>query len=529
VSGLVFSELAKALLQDHVGRDQDNGVTVVPVVCIGYAPGGANGDLLAAAIRAEEGNAVYAPEFAEGVEGALDGLAGSIEQFRDPDQPERPRLTVAEEKGVVKAAFTDGSSPPWSKGASTLVGGFLAPFSARLRRSSIALISYEETSLEGTSADALWQYYCLHLPQHDLGQLRTVVLFCYASTLVPSRHFQKFNAARFVVSPGKLALRRSWGVDRNEIRRLGEEATTPTVLFLAAGFSASTETPSGGFLPMGNELRDRALRRLIDDFDDEASAAATFRSFCSERGALLAGEEEMGELEFQRGLTLERVLQLELGETPDPLGPTLTDFRDEVEASRPGVGEALKILAELLDSGKRLVLLTVNFDELVEHCCGDLVQRFATETDFAAAPAFLDAYLRGEEDRAPLLKLHGTLSEPASIVATVESVAKGLPTTKAQVLRALTSPGADPRLWFYIGASMRDRDIIQHIGAREFAEGTSEWWVGPTRDRSVERFIRDSRDSVWRDLDLSFGPSAKCITTTADIFMGELRSHLAQS
>jgi hypothetical protein len=527
VTGLVFSELAKALLQDHASRERRTGVTVVPVVCTGYAPGGANGELLASAIRAEEGNAVAAIDFADGVEGKLDGLVGAVEQIRDPDQPDRPRVTLGEEEGIVSAAFTDGSSPPWSKGAAILAGGLLAPFSARLRQSSIALISYEETSLEGASADALWQYYCLYLAQHDLDQLRTVVLLCYAGALVPSRHCQKFNSARFVVSPGRVARRRAWGVDKHEIRRLSEEATNPTVLFLAAGFSASTETASGA-LPMGNELRDRALRRLVGDFEDEAAAAGLFRAFCADRGALLAGEEEMSELEFQRGLTLERVLQLELGESPDPLGPTLTDFRNEVEMARAGAGEALKILAELLGGGKRLVLLTVNFDELVEHCCGNLVRRFATEADFEAAPTYLEAYLRGEEGPAPLLKLHGTLSEPASIVATVESVAKGLPTAKARVLRALTN-AEEPRLWFYVGASMRDRDIIQHIGARQFAEGTSEWWVGPTRDRSVERFISDVRDPVWRDLGLSFGPPAKCITTTADIFMGELRSHLHQS
>ena len=528
MSGLVFTELAKAVLQDHASREQDTNVTVVPVVCSGHAPGGTSAEVLAAAIRAEEGHSISAVDFAEGVEGKLDGLAKAVEQIPDPDQPDRARLTLAEEEGTISASFADGSSPPWSKGASTLVGGLLAPFSARLRQSSIALISYEETSLEDASAEALWQYYCLYLPQHDLGQLRTVVLLCYAASLVPSRHCQKFNSARFVVSPERVARRRTWDVDRNEVRRLGEEATTPTVLFLAAGFSASTETANGS-LPMGNELRDRALRRLIGNFADEAAAASLFRGFCLDRDSLLPGEEEMGDLDFQRGLTLERVLQVELGETPDPLGPTLTVFRDEVEAAQSAPGEALKILAELLGAGRRLVLLTVNFDELVEACCGDLVRPFATEADFEAAPAYLANYLAGNEGPAPLLKLHGTISEPASIVATVESVAKGLPTTKAEVLRALTTPGPNPRLWFYIGASMRDRDIIQHIGARAFAEGTSEWWVGPIRDRSVERFITDIRDPVWRDLKLRFGPPAKCITTTADIFMGELRSHLDQS
>lgn len=528
MSGLVFSELANLLLADHAGRDLSTGLEVLPVLCTGHAPGGPEEALLAAAIRAEEGHHFAAEKFNGGVEGKIDRLAPVVDQFPDPSHPDRPRVTLKEDEGVVTADFTDGSPPPWSRGASTLAGGLLVPFANRLRQSRIALVSYDETGLDDAAADALWQYYCIYLPRHDLDRLKTLVLLCYTPGLVASRHFQKFNSARFVVSPGRVARRRRWEVDRQEIRRLAEEATSPSVLFLAAGFSASTHTADGD-LPIGNELRDRALRRLIGDFDDEETAAALFRGFCTDRGALLAGEEEMGDAEFQRGMTLERVLQLELAETSDPLGPTLSQFRDEVDLARSNPGESHRILAKMLEAGKRLVLVTVNFDELVEHCCGNLVRRFATEEEFVEAPDYVAAYLGGEDLPAPLLKLHGTLSEPQSIVATVESVAKGLPTLKADLLRTLILVGPRPRLWFYIGASMRDRDILQHISVREFAEGTSEWWVGPTRDRSVERFVGDVRDPVWRDLGLQFGARAKCVTTTADIFMSELSLHLRQS
>ncbi|MDQ3724434.1 MAG: SIR2 family protein [Actinomycetota bacterium] len=529
MSALVFSELAQLVLQDHQRRAFDNRLMVIPVVCLGYTADSASAEVLHTAIGAEEGESVTASGSVSGVEGELGSLANDIgDLYRNPDDPDQPGLIIAKAGNEIRATFSNGNTPPWSPGEETLVGGMLAPLSARLRRCEIAAISYDESHLDLHSAEALWQYYCLYLPARDLDNLRTLVVLCYAPTLVPARHCQKFNSARFVVSPTKVSRRREWKVDQNEIRRLGREATTPTVLFLAAGFSSSSET-SRGPLPLGNELRDRALRRYIDEFDSDQDAATAFRTFCTDRATLLPGEKELSEAEFRQLLTLERVLQVELAETSDPLGPTLTDFAAEVEEAKQAPGQALISLSEMLEQGGRFVLVTVNFDELVEHQCGDLVEPFVDDAEFEAAADYIARYSAGEALPAPLLKLHGTLSKPPSIVATVGSVAKGLATSKAAALRSLLGEAERPRLWFYLGASMRDRDILQHIGVREFAEGSNEWWVAPSRDSSVEKFIRDVRDPVWDDLGLKFDARAKCITTTADIFMGELAEALRQS
>ena len=529
MSALVFSELTQLVLQDHQRRAFDNRLAVIPVVCLDYPADSASAGVLDAAVSAEEGESITASAVAGGVVGSLDPLAVEISDcYRNPDSPDEPGLTLEGVGGEIKATFSNGNSPPWSPGEETLVGGMLAPLSARMRRCEIATISYDESHLDLLSAEALWRYYCLSVPAHDLDRLRTLVVLCYAPTLVPARHCQKFNSARFVVSPTKVSRRREWKVDQNEIRRLGSEATNPAVLFLAAGFSNSSETTRGP-LPLGNELRDRALRRFIDEFDSEQDAATAFRTFCTDRATLLPGEKELSEEEFRQLMTLERVLQVELAETSDPLGPTLTQFGIEVEEAKQSPGQALITLGEMLTEGARFILVTVNFDELVEHQCGELVNPFVEDDEFEAAADYIKQYAAGETLPAPLLKLHGTLSKPPSIVATVGSVAKGLATSKAAALRSLLGEASSPRLWFYLGASMRDRDILQHIGVREFAEGSDEWWIAPSRDASVEKFIRDVRDPVWGDLGLNFDARAKCITTTADIFMGELAGALRQA
>lgn len=527
MKGVVFSELSRLVLREHQKRDVEKRLEVIPIVCLGLGLGGATNRLLEAAIQAEGGTCVAASESAGGVEGQLDDLREAVEQYPDLDDPDQPRLALSDGDGRVTARFGGGSEPPWSKGEETFAGGMLTPFATSLRQSPLALVSYDESHLDPAAADALWNYYCLFVPRFDLDHLSTLVLICYSGGFEPARHCQRFNSARFIVTGEKVSRRRTWPVDRQEIKRLGSEATKPTVLFLGAGFSSSTRTADGS-LPMGNQLRDRALHRLVGDFENEAAASAAFRTFCEDRDTLLPGEEEMSESEFQRALTLERVLQLELAEAPDPLGPTLTKFKDEVEEARQAPGEALRRLEEMLGEGTRLVLVTVNFDELVEAQCGAAVRTFATDDEFKDAADYVEKYLEGSNDAAPLLKLHGTLGDPDSIVATVESVAKGLPPSKTAVLRSLVATRTDPRSWFYVGASMRDRDILLHISAREFAEGVSEWWVAPSRDSSVERFILDVRDPVWRDLGLEFGARAKCITTTADIFMADLQRAIHQ-
>ena len=528
MSGIAFSEVARLVLNDHRRRDLGSSLSVLPVVCVDQPLGGPTTALLEAAIRAEAGGPVVADAIADGVRGQLDGLAKAVESLQGPDDSAGLHLSLSGGDGKVKAEFSDAGSSSWSPGQRNLAGGILAAFDDRVRRSELALVSYDENALDGAAADALWQFYCLHLPEHELGRLRTVVLVCHTATLVPSRHCQKYNSARFLVTGDRVDRRRSWNVDKQDIRLRAEEASTPVVLFLAAGFSSSSQVKNRDLL-MGNELRDIALKRLIGDFGGEPDAATRFRAYCENRGELLAGESTMSDSEFQQGLTLERVLQVELNETTDELGTTLAMFREEAEEASDTPGECLNVLAELLEGGSRLILVTVNFDELIERRCDGLVETFTVEEDFESAPDFIRDYIGGASTPAPLLKLHGTLSEPKSIVATVASIAKGLPTVKADALNCLRGSDSEPLLWFYVGASMRDRDIVRHISDPKFAERTREWWVAPGRDRSVEKFIRDVRGPVWRKMGMDLGPEAKCITTTADIFMGELKASLRQS
>jgi hypothetical protein len=159
MSALVFSELAQLVLQDHQRRAFDNRLMVIPVVCLGYPADSASAEVLHTAIGAEEGESVTASGSVSGVEGELGSLADDIgDLYRNPDDPDQPGLMIAKAGNEIQATFSNGNAPPWSPGEETLVGGMLAPLSARLRRCEIAAISYDESHLDLHSAEALWQY-----------------------------------------------------------------------------------------------------------------------------------------------------------------------------------------------------------------------------------------------------------------------------------------------------------------------------------------------------------------------------------
>src|SRR5207249_1237523 len=118
-------------------------------------------------------------------------------------------------------------------------------------------------------------------------------------------------------------------------------------------------------LPSGNELRDRALRDYYDVSEDVAISSLARRLFSQAQsgGKLTEGQERDGEDEFVDSLTLEDVIALikELSAGPNP---TLAFFAERDRTAE--AGPAVRSLRELVGALPGLVIVTVNFDELIE-------------------------------------------------------------------------------------------------------------------------------------------------------------------
>lgn len=420
--------------------------------------------------------------------------------------------------GEIDAAFADPVSGVPSPGEQTVLGVVRATMHRDFDDHELVIIAYEETLLDPIFRERLWRLAVDQLNTMNHLTVRTVVFVAQGAIDIgmhcrPGRGFQ-------LAVDGHRLLRRHSKADL-DVQVAGFVANhDPLVIFLGAGFSASSR------MPLGNQLRDVAIRRILNiksgDLLSSPTLAERFHGWVSDKGLLTDVETALGPALYAQRLTLEQVIRVEQGIYPDL--PTLTEFKKHHDDVLPAPGDAVLELAAILDGAVgRVVLVEVNFDTLVERHSRARLKVFATNAEFNDAVPFLERYLAGNEPEIPLLKLHGTIDQPDSCVVSVEQTERGLGPTKVAALRSLLTPDAPrKRRWLYVGASLRDLDLRPLLRSEEFARGLDEWWVSPYLVDSVEEFGTD-RLGFWKDTG-RLTIEARLITEDADAFFRALRA-----
>jgi hypothetical protein len=222
----------------------------------------------------------------------------------------------------------------------------------------------------------------------------------------------------------------------------------------------------------------------------------------------------MREDEFARQLTLEQVIRAER-RVADAL-PTLQAFREHHDAVIGIPGQAVVDFAEVLRRMVgRAVVVEVNFDQLIERHCPVPIRVFFTNDHFQQAAEYVKRYVAGGESEIPVLKLHGSIEEPNTCVVSDEQMQQGVGEGKLETLRALLAN--PPRLWLYVEASMRDRDLLPVFDSEDFARGLDERWISPYLDVAVEEFAL-RRTGFWATTALrSIGN--RLVTETRRLFL----------
>jgi len=497
------------LLEDP--EEDDRNTSVVPVVVDDFA---GHSDLVRATAHSVGASLIVASDVADGVRGELEHtLKTRIEEYlRVPRSGrEESRVTVQTDLGIVHARI-DERTELASRSEREVAGLATALFSEELETSSLAFIVYNETVLDDEWAEAIWRLFGSIGGTRFRAVKRLILLIERSSEDTPDHHLDSQPTVRFFVRSSGLKRRKPWLIDLAEIRHIAEQAASNgLVLFLGAGFSSS----SG--LPLGNTLRDDALRGFLAmpeaGFGELAPA---FLEYLRANGRLLEVEHGMPSDEFHSRLTLERVLREEIWRSGPDDSPTLRAFEEMNDIALKNRGPAVAGLHNVLRLIPRTVVITVNFDTLVEVENGE-VHTMVTEQEFRDGRDYLGTYL-GEPDKpVPFLKLHGSIQSRETIIATVDQTAQGLSTAKADCIRALLDTNSKVP-WVYVGYSMRDPDIGSILHSRVVADRADEYWVGPFEDPNAlawsgsHRQFGQDRRTFWE----------RCITLTADRFFEQL-------
>jgi hypothetical protein len=464
-------------------------------------------------VRSAGGAFLDTDECASGVVGAVDDRLREIviQALKIPlAGGERLQVGIVERAGRVQATIDGQTGEHASQGLRTVFGIAASLFANRLRGIPFAVVTYDETELDDDLAVAVWELFTQQLRGVQIASIQTLVVLVEAPSVDFDRHCARGSPLAFRLGTQGVERRKSWDTNCAEIDRQKPREDGLMVVFLGAGFSASSK------LPLGDTLRDAALGRL---FPRATSAPISrlidmFYRYVSDNERWLPLEQGYPPGDLARSLTLERVLREEIHRHSMELSPTLAYLRERNEQALARPGPAVRALRRLMARRRQLVVVTVNFDTLVE--TGSNARVFATPEEFGDCPAYLIQY-HEQGGEVPVLKLHGTLEKPETIVATVDAIAQGLSATKTTALQTLVNLGR-PLPWVYVGYSMRDRDLESVLALPTFYEGLDESWVDPFPAATARSFtaahraIRPDEPGFWQ----------RSITETADAFFEEL-------
>jgi hypothetical protein len=171
--------------------------------------------------------------------------------------------------------------------------------------------------------------------------------------------------------------------------------------------------------------------------------------------------------------------------------------------------------------------MTVNFDQLIEEDLGVDCAVYYRPEHYRDRRDELLAYIKGDASKPlPILKLHGSIVEPDSLIATIDSTSAGLNEHVLEALNGVLENAGKPLTWIWIGCSMRDRDMNLWLGGIG-ANALDEWWVDPMPGKALDDFFMAQREPRWSPRGITL--SDRLIIDSADGFLSALARRVSLS
>jgi hypothetical protein len=445
------------------------------------------------------------------VKGPINAVAA--EYLRQLCRSRNMNVVFSESNGVVQVRTEEDAPPTGSLPVLLRVLAYLV--SGDLARRPLTVLSYPLTGLDERRQGLLWEA-TLAPGLFPPDTLRTFVPIAGGQVDVVRHCSRAEGGVRYVIRDGELIERGETLLLADSLRMILRRFDQPLVLFLGAGASAS----SG--LPQGNYLRDRALAALVNKPVGSTELLSSFRTWLGMHHRWMSEEEALPPDVFARTLTLERVLREEffaLSGMPIEQSVTVTRMQRDCRLAldrQPEGRQALWRLAELLP---RLVVVTVNFDQLIELGMSGAHTVIVRDEEFLERRGEVLARLRGEPVPLPILKLHGSIEAIDTLVADISATKRGLQDEVVATLNAMVSE-VGCVTWVWVGCSMRDADVGAWLAGKHGVDEIQEWWVDPLPPRSVQVYAEGRRRWEWASIQQELRD--RQITETSDRFLSQL-------
>lgn len=350
---------------------------------------------------------------------------------------------------------------------------------------------YDVDGLDVVRKPLIWRILVNQAPPHLPKSMKTFVPI-EAGGVDFDRHFAGVPSVRYVVFGDGLRKRDVEPVHMSaKVSEMVPDLDGPLVLFLGAGASASAG------IPVGDSVRNAAIRRLVGD--EIRNPAEDFRRWAYEHDRILASEQGLTPEQFAGRLTLERVLREEFNNLNHHGGgrkdsETVVEMTEACENAKDKLPKGREALHELLAAHPRIVVITVNFDWQIENDLDAPHRVFASTSDFEDAPDILTARMQGACEELPILKIHGTMEDPDTLVANLDDTEMGLAEPVRAALDVIFS-GPSKVQWIWVGCSMRDVDVNQWMRGRD-ADEIYDLWVDPLPGPTIDAFIETCRPEI---------------------------------
>ncbi|KQP84571.1 SIR2 family protein [Aeromicrobium sp. Leaf291] len=505
-------QLLQEVIREHDEKLDDAGLAVIPCVH-DDADTEDDAELFGAAIRRAGG--VYVRCSPEVTEWSFPGplnepMARHLESLCGA---RNVHVEIFEQEGKVEV-LVEGSDE-LTASALTLAQ-VLALLSSSLLATEFVVYSYTLDGLDEARAAVLWDagWSAQHFAP---AQLKTLA-FVACGWVDVMRHCNPAEgAARLVVQGSDVIRRQLRRTPDMRTARILRSLDDPIVLFMGAGASASAR------IPQGNALRDSAISHLTGAAIGSTDLIMSFREYLVDHPArFMVDERDLSREQFERGLTLERVLREEfhtLSGRPRADSETVKSMTRYCSAALDRVPPGREAIWELASILPRLIVATVNFDELIESGMAATNKVAASVSDFADAVDLVGERVHGETSTLPILKVHGSIADAETLVADIETTSAGLLEPIRNVLDRIVSE-AGRITWVWIGCSMRDIDLRQWLWQQR-ADQIEEYWVDPLPPRSVLDYANKvDRTQQWAVMGQTLAD--RQVTESSDVFLPAL-------